>query len=737
MPGFFSRIKQWIGLDNLTAQNLNAEFNNILTNLSAPNISGASNYPATLSGMQAMENPGGIGTEVLPITIQNEIRELRYMINQIVGTAANEWYAPVPNSLAGINNTLNGLNPTPNNRLVSGRVTAAGQGVFLSPAGSSNGNTVSLLATATPLNTFINNAPVEYTSDIMLMGLTKAPSTNNTCLIIDASQSGQQSSETLGERNTFIQINTIGSNISARNGTYCAFQTSTEVFFGQLSINNVTGATSFTNASPTVATYTAHPFITNDQVTFSGGSLPSGVTAGTIYYVTVIDANSFNISLTAGGSFINTSGSGSGTANVLKSNVIENCFRGWFFDHSDNPLARVGVNNGDTITLLEIAWIFATNAGGTPGLDVTYNRPSVSAITPATPAIGDYWLDLNVNQWKKYSGSSFTIIPAVALGVCATNTVDTIAARSFDFNELFSVLNTIEPVYQDSVTVVASKLSDKISVYGTGLRYDYDYLSWNTANNLDSGVSLAPSTSYYCYVTQVGEQFISDQAPHQRKYDLLGDYHPNKPWRCVGSFATDGSSNVLAGSIVYADYHQSVLPYGFVTGGDAESKSTIAQDTIIASNIKSDAGIVGTQLSPGANILGSQLDPSAGIVGSQIAADVALSGDTVTVGGNQVFTQTAGNPGAIAAGRVSSTGTALTGFGFNSVRNSTGNYTLTFNPAFSAIPAVCATVDENTNGTQGIYAHPTSGSSCTIIAVNSYSAAVNDVNFQFIAIGYR
>lgn len=593
MPGFFARIKNWIGLDNLTAKDLDSEFNNILTNLSAPTISGASGYPATLAGMQALKNPGGIGTEVLPVTIQDEVRELRYMIEQIVGGV--QWYAPVPNSLTGINNVLNGLNPTPNNRLISGRVTSFSQPDFLVPAGTGNGNSVTLKATAVPLDTFINNAPVNFSADIILTGLTKGPSSSNTCVLLDAAATGQQSTKTLGEIATSIQIGTIGSNITSRSGTYVAFQTSTEVFFGEISIANTTGSVTFTNATPTVVSYTAHPFVTNDQVTFTGGSLPSGVTGSTLYFVTVIDANSFYISATSGGSFINTTGTGSGTAQVLKSNVIRNCFRGWFFDNNDAAIARVPLTNGATITLLELAWIFATNNVGVPGLDVTYNAPTVSAITPGTPAIGDYWLDLNVNQWKKYSGSSFTPVSAVALGIAATNTADTVAARSFDFNELFSNKNTFQISYVSASQVRASKMSDVISVYGFGLSYPYSQLTWDTSANLDTGVTLSASTNYYCYLSPVGQQFISDQAPNQRKYDLLGDYHPNKPWRCVAVFTTDGSMNIVPSSISISAYHQQVLPYSFVenaymapgavTGGPVATQSVLALLTVQRQNM--------------------------------------------------------------------------------------------------------------------------------------------------------
>lgn len=67
-------------------------------------------------------------------------------------------------------------------------------------------------------------------------------------------------------------------------------------------------------ASPGVITWTAHALAANTPIVFSTtGALPTGLTAGTTYYVkTVLDANTFTVSATSGGTVINTSSVGSG-----------------------------------------------------------------------------------------------------------------------------------------------------------------------------------------------------------------------------------------------------------------------------------------------------------------------------------------------------------------------------------------------------------------------------------------
>lgn len=71
-----------------------------------------------------------------------------------------------------------------------------------------------------------------------------------------------------------------------------------------------------TIATPAVVSWTAHGRVAGDTFCFATtGALPTGITAGTTYYVisTGLGANSFQFSATSGGSAVNTSGSQSGT----------------------------------------------------------------------------------------------------------------------------------------------------------------------------------------------------------------------------------------------------------------------------------------------------------------------------------------------------------------------------------------------------------------------------------------
>lgn len=69
-----------------------------------------------------------------------------------------------------------------------------------------------------------------------------------------------------------------------------------------------------TIASPCVVTWTAHPLVVGDKVSFeTTGALPTGLAVGTNYYVISVTTNTFQISATPGGAAVNTSGTQSGT----------------------------------------------------------------------------------------------------------------------------------------------------------------------------------------------------------------------------------------------------------------------------------------------------------------------------------------------------------------------------------------------------------------------------------------
>jgi len=111
------------------------------------------------------------------------------------------------------------------------------------------------------------------------------------------------------------------------NGTYLQkYNTTTEEWE-----NLGSGTATMTIANPAVVTQTAHGLKAGSKISFTTtGALPTGVTAGTIYYVLATDlsANTFKFSDTAGGTAIGTTGTQSGDHTLLRRYTADAEF-GW------------------------------------------------------------------------------------------------------------------------------------------------------------------------------------------------------------------------------------------------------------------------------------------------------------------------------------------------------------------------------------------------------------------------
>lgn len=133
-------------------------------------------------------------------------------------------------------------------------------------------------------------------------------------------------------------------------------------------VSKVTALTSISNASPAVFTLNSHGLAVGDtfQLTTSG-SLPTGLSTGTDYYVISagFGANSFQVSATAGGSAINTSSAGSGTHSMTYFYSDVPSTDQWQFEQFGNRAIAVQANTAPQTFTLNSSSAFA-DLGGSP-----------------------------------------------------------------------------------------------------------------------------------------------------------------------------------------------------------------------------------------------------------------------------------------------------------------------------------------------------------------------------------
>lgn len=229
-------------------------------------------------------------------------------------------------------------------------------------------------------------------------------------------------------------------------------------------------------------------------------------------------------------------------AYVESSTKLTNVKRGYFFNSSGTPIERETMANNDTLTLYELAWVFAEDNGTT--IDVTYTTPVYSYTSPTSPATDDYWFDITNSVWKRYDGSLWQTINRLLIGMGVVDTSNCVATRSLDFSASFLNYIDFNIEYVSSTVLKTSKRFAHLSVYGNDVIFDQTGLQWDITADIESGQSESSSTVFYVYVTQDGQPILSKTMPYDRRSDLKGFYHPYNTWRCVGSFYNNGSSNI-------------------------------------------------------------------------------------------------------------------------------------------------------------------------------------------------
>lgn len=109
-----------------------------------------------------------------------------------------------------------------------------------------------------------------------------------------------------------------------------------------------------TIASPAIFSLTAHGLKLDDIVYFStSGALPTGLTAGTAYYVISagLTADAFEVSTSAGGAAVNTSGTQSGTHKVTMECHGADYYNNYLYLRTGTNVSRYGpLNNSPALT---------------------------------------------------------------------------------------------------------------------------------------------------------------------------------------------------------------------------------------------------------------------------------------------------------------------------------------------------------------------------------------------------
>lgn len=177
-------------------------------------------------------------------------------------------------------------------------------------------------------------------------------------------------------------------------------------------IGSSSGTVTITIASPCVINWTSNGLANDTPIYFTTtGTLPTGITANTVYYVLAATASAFNLAASPGGAAINTSGSQSGTHTAIAGNInkapadwpkvwkrVSATNRWKLFDLSSSSQTVQALAMSYTLTPGKaVTGIAAVNMTGVTALRVRVNDPLYGVVydttfdlSPLPPAPG-WW----------------------------------------------------------------------------------------------------------------------------------------------------------------------------------------------------------------------------------------------------------------------------------------------------------------------------------------------------------
>lgn len=218
---------------------------------------------------------------------------------------------------------------------------------------------------------------------------------------IDSTQSAIGVFQTIGTNTVAASWNVIN---SSNSGTGATGTLNLENSFKGLS---ATATVTITNASPAVFTITGHGYVPGQVLQFTTtGTLPTGLSLATNYYViaTGLTANAFEVSLTPGGTAVNTSSAGSGThTSNPQTNVL----------NPPTPVVQIGPNGlTGALTTAAVSITQTWNTTGAVDAGLLINVTNVAS--PANSALLDAQVG-GTSQFAFLNSADYTGVGGVAI----------------------------------------------------------------------------------------------------------------------------------------------------------------------------------------------------------------------------------------------------------------------------------------------------------------------------------
>lgn len=385
-------------------------------------------------------------------------------------------------------------------------------------------------------------------------------------------------------------VQEVGSGAGSNGVNYIANPSASVDTAGWATYNDSFTAT-ITIASPGVISATAHGLLQDDPVVFTtSGALPTGLTAGTTYYVLFIDANSFNVSTSLGGAAVNTSGTQSGT-------------------HTVRPLRPIDATGGTAITTL------------------TRNTSS-----PIRGAVADFLITKDAADRSGEGVAYAFTLDTADKGKVLTISIDDLPSAAFADGDLNAWVYDVT----NSVRIPVTPQSWEASTYGTTFLGEFQAPVNSTSLRLCIHIASANGNAWTLHFTNasIGPAFIPQGTP-------ITDWQPYT-LAITGVTTNPGLGTVTYNNAQYRRVGDSIqIRYQLLwstlgTAGSGSYRFSLPPGvTIDTSKVSITASDDGNRSSLGtAEIFDG--DSNFGFVGSLFAATSTTLGLTLTTGSGNV-----------------------------------------------------------------------------------------------------
>lgn len=279
-------------------------------------------------------------------------------------------------------------------------------------------------------------------------------------------------------------------------------------------------------------TITSHGLTNGDPVQFTtAGTLPTGISIGTTYYVVSSTSNTFKISTTVGGGAVDITAAGSGTSTVSAGDIIITTSDTSFTNN--NILAQVFQADSGTSEYFRIfPDISINNSTGTITISHTNSDTSIISVS------------VRLSQASASDFKTVQVGTGAPNGTDVTTTITGATSNWYNVQVYENNAGTLTWVMPEDVTKDESADTLSVQLVNSGSAATY-YIFWEDIDLSSSTIVVTDNGSVSASYTDTSPQLTLWGLPHSTIYNTSGNQEGHVTH--IDSYSNDTEERMVAG----------------------------------------------------------------------------------------------------------------------------------------------------------------------------------------------